>query len=257
MGHRGDARPRSTRVPGPASASASATTSSSASTPPTGASRWTGGRACSTSTRIALARDAAAAGAAGDHLHRHRARRHADRPQPLEHRRGGPGRRHPRVRLRRGRLARRHPPARHRGRPGRASSWGARSTAARWICAAAVARGAVDAMLCKRLIPCLDVKDGRVVKGVRFVELRDAGDPVEPRRWPTTRRAPTSWSSSTSPPRTRGAPPCSTWCAAPPRASTCRSRWAAASARSRTCGRCCAPAPTRCRSTPPRSSGPP
>src|SRR5258706_8557810 len=33
-------------------------------------------------------------------------------------------------------------------------------------------------MLCKRLIPCLDVKDGRVVKGVRFVEVRDAGDPV-------------------------------------------------------------------------------
>src|SRR6185437_6837075 len=35
------------------------------------------------------------------------------------------------------------------------------------------------AMLCKRLIPCLDVKDGRVVKGVQFVDLRDAGDPVE------------------------------------------------------------------------------
>jgi imidazole glycerol-phosphate synthase subunit HisF len=34
-------------------------------------------------------------------------------------------------------------------------------------------------MLAKRVIPCLDVKDGRVVKGVRFVELRDAGDPVE------------------------------------------------------------------------------
>ena len=34
-------------------------------------------------------------------------------------------------------------------------------------------------MLCKRLIPCLDVKDGRVVKGVQFVDLRDAGDPVE------------------------------------------------------------------------------
>src|SRR6516164_6679463 len=30
-----------------------------------------------------------------------------------------------------------------------------------------------------RVIPCLDVKDGRVVKGVRFVNLRDAGDPVE------------------------------------------------------------------------------
>jgi len=34
-------------------------------------------------------------------------------------------------------------------------------------------------MLAKRIIPCLDVKDGRVVKGVRFVQLRDAGDPVE------------------------------------------------------------------------------
>ena len=34
-------------------------------------------------------------------------------------------------------------------------------------------------MLCKRIIPCLDIKDGRVVKGVNFVGLRDAGDPVE------------------------------------------------------------------------------
>jgi len=34
-------------------------------------------------------------------------------------------------------------------------------------------------MLARRLIPCLDVKDGRVVKGVRFVDLVDAGDPVE------------------------------------------------------------------------------
>ncbi len=34
-------------------------------------------------------------------------------------------------------------------------------------------------MLAKRIIPCLDVKDGRVVKGVHFVQLRDAGDPVE------------------------------------------------------------------------------
>jgi cyclase len=33
-------------------------------------------------------------------------------------------------------------------------------------------------MLAKRIIPCLDVKDGRVVKGINFVELRDAGDPV-------------------------------------------------------------------------------
>ncbi|MEW6720490.1 MAG: imidazole glycerol phosphate synthase subunit HisF [Thermodesulfobacteriota bacterium] len=34
-------------------------------------------------------------------------------------------------------------------------------------------------MLAKRIIPCLDVRGGRVVKGVRFVDLRDAGDPVE------------------------------------------------------------------------------
>jgi len=34
-------------------------------------------------------------------------------------------------------------------------------------------------LLTKRIIPCLDVKDGRVVKGVRFLNLRDAGDPVE------------------------------------------------------------------------------
>lgn len=34
-------------------------------------------------------------------------------------------------------------------------------------------------MLAKRIIPCLDVKEGRVVKGVSFVDLRDAGDPVE------------------------------------------------------------------------------
>jgi len=34
-------------------------------------------------------------------------------------------------------------------------------------------------MLTRRIIPCLDVKDGRVVKGISFVQLRDAGDPVE------------------------------------------------------------------------------
>ena len=34
-------------------------------------------------------------------------------------------------------------------------------------------------MLTKRIIPCLDVTAGRVVKGVNFVELKDAGDPVE------------------------------------------------------------------------------
>src|SRR5665647_3696047 len=34
-------------------------------------------------------------------------------------------------------------------------------------------------MLCKRIIPCLDVMNGRTVKGVNFLNLRDAGDPVE------------------------------------------------------------------------------
>jgi cyclase len=34
-------------------------------------------------------------------------------------------------------------------------------------------------VLSKRIVPCLDVRDGRVVKGVNFVGLRDAGDPFE------------------------------------------------------------------------------
>ncbi|MBU1487165.1 hypothetical protein KKH56_03845 [bacterium] len=34
-------------------------------------------------------------------------------------------------------------------------------------------------MLAKRIIPCLDVRDGRVVKGINFLNIRDAGDPVE------------------------------------------------------------------------------
>jgi cyclase len=42
--------------------------------------------------------------------------------------------------------------------------------------------GEVKMTLAKRIIPCLDIKDGRVVKGVNFVHLRDAGDPVEQAR---------------------------------------------------------------------------
>ena len=34
-------------------------------------------------------------------------------------------------------------------------------------------------MLKKRIIPCLDIRDGRTVKGINFVDIRDAGDPVE------------------------------------------------------------------------------
>ncbi len=44
-------------------------------------------------------------------------------------------------------------------------------------------------MLAKRIIPCLDVRDGRVVKGVNFVNLRDAGDPVENARFYDTEGA--------------------------------------------------------------------
>lgn len=43
----------------------------------------------------------------------------------------------------------------------------------------AVREGAEKTMFTKRIIPCLDVNNGRVVKGVNFVNLRDAGDPVE------------------------------------------------------------------------------
>lgn len=46
------------------------------------------------------------------------------------------------------------------------------------------ARTALQAVtFAKRIIPCLDVKDGRVVKGVRFVDLRDSGDPVDAAKW--------------------------------------------------------------------------
>lgn len=44
-------------------------------------------------------------------------------------------------------------------------------------------------MLAKRIIPCLDVKDGRVVKGVQFENLRDAGDPVELAKYYVEERA--------------------------------------------------------------------
>jgi imidazole glycerol-phosphate synthase subunit HisF len=45
--------------------------------------------------------------------------------------------------------------------------------------AIAAAAAALDDLIYRRVIPCLDVTDGRVVKGIEFVDLRDAGDPVE------------------------------------------------------------------------------
>src|SRR5512142_3150504 len=47
------------------------------------------------------------------------------------------------------------------------------------VCSAHPTRSKLPSMLTKRIIPCLDVKDNRVVKGVNFLNLRDAGDPVE------------------------------------------------------------------------------
>ena len=67
-----------------------------------------------------------------------------------------------------------------------------RRAARRGASAALISAARAAALMLKvRVIPCLDVKDGRVVKGVNFVDLRDAGDPVE-QAPPTTRRAPTS-----------------------------------------------------------------
>jgi cyclase len=62
-----------------------------------------------------------------------------------------------------------------------APSLGARFTKARWSRPTRW-RPRPKRMLKARIIPCLDVKDGRVVKGVNFVDLRDAGDPVEQAR---------------------------------------------------------------------------
>ncbi len=72
-----------------------------------------------------------------------------------------------------------------------------------------------------RVIPCLDVKDGRVVKGVNFVDLRDAGDPVEAAIAYDAAGA-TSCASSTSPPPMKTAAPCWTWSAARRRPASCR-----------------------------------
>ena len=58
-------------------------------------------------------------------------------------------------------------------------------------------------MLASRVIPCLDVDHGRVVKGTNFLNLRDAGDPVEVARPLRARRARMSWCFSISPPATK------------------------------------------------------
>ena len=58
-----------------------------------------------------------------------------------------------------------------------------------FCCLLTVVFNLISLMLTKRIIPCLDVKDGRVVKGVNFLNLQDAGDPVENARFYDSERA--------------------------------------------------------------------
>ena len=110
-------------------------------------------------------------------------------------------------------------------------------------------------MLRSRIIPCLDVSGGRVVKGVNFVNLRDCGDPVEAAlRYAEQGADEIVWLNITASGEDRRR--CSRRSSARPSRSTCRSRSAAASDASGTCASCCWPAPTRSRSTPPRSRVP-
>ena len=76
-------------------------------------------------------------------------------------------------------------------------------------------------MLAKRIIPCLDVKDGRVVKGTNFVNLRDAGDPLENAKAYDQQGADElTFLDITL--RMNGDRSSSRWCAEPPRRSSCR-----------------------------------
>ena len=65
-------------------------------------------------------------------------------------------------------------------------------------------------MFTKRIIPCLDVNQGRVVKGVNFVDLRDAGDPVEIAKI-YDREGPMSWYFLISPHRRTARATVSIW----------------------------------------------
>lgn len=65
-------------------------------------------------------------------------------------------------------------------------------------------------MLAKRIIPCLDIKDGQTVKGTNFVNLRQAGDPVELGHTYSEQEL-TSWSFLTSLPAMKDAKPLPIW----------------------------------------------
>ena len=91
-------------------------------------------------------------------------------------------------------------------------------------------------MLTKRIIPCLDVMEGRVVKGQNFVNLKDAGGPVE-----NAKAYEEQMADELLLPRHHGLPrveerPSSTWWSRWPTRSSCRSRWEEASGASPTSG---------------------
>ncbi len=111
-------------------------------------------------------------------------------------------------------------------------------------------------MLAKRVIPCLDVKDGRVVKGVRFVDLRDAGDPVEAALAYDVQGADELVFLDITASHEERDVMLDVVRRARRRAFTCPSRWAVACAASTTSAPCYAPAPTRFRSTQPRWRAP-
>src|SRR5215470_8988907 len=121
----------------------------------------------------------------GAPLHGREPRRHRDRSQRRVHddRRAGRRDAGPRVRrrgARRGSRAAGGDPRRPRyRRRARALHGRHRSAPRSGRRGARRSRAAGLSVLAKRVVPCLDVKDGRVVKGVQFVNLRDAGDPVE------------------------------------------------------------------------------
>jgi phosphoribosylformimino-5-aminoimidazole carboxamide ribonucleotide (ProFAR) isomerase len=110
---------------------------------------------------------------------------------------------------------------------GRALYDGRIDPAEAWRASGRRARSA--AMLKTRLIPCLDVKDGRVVKGVQFVDLRDAGDPVAAAKaYDAAGADELCFLDITASHETAAS--CSTWCGAPRRPASCRSPSGAASA---------------------------
>ena len=133
---------------------------------------WT---AASNVTAIELGQRAAELGRGRAALHGRLARRPARRPE----RRGDRAARARRV-VRGDRVGRRRQPRSSRARCATRGSPRSSSDARCTIAASPSNRPPRwRTMLARRLIPCLDVKDGRVVKGINFLELRDAGDPVE------------------------------------------------------------------------------